>query len=75
MYDAEGSRDGTPCPRCGNEDTISWRFEEGFDELECPRCGYRSDAEELEALERHVGDVLRKDDDDTPPPTKRPLKA
>lgn len=75
MYDAEGSRDGTPCPECGAEDTITWRFDEGFDELECRRCGYRSDAEELAALERHAGDVLRRDEDDAPPLPKRPIRA
>lgn len=75
MYDAEGIREGTPCPECGSEETVTWRFLEGFDELECRRCGYRSDAAELDALERHAGDVLRKEDDDVPPPPKRPLRA
>lgn len=75
MYDAEGSRDGTPCPECGDEDTVTWRFEEGFEELECRRCGYRSDAEELAALERDARDLLLKDDPDPPPLPKRPLDA
>ena len=76
MYDAEGSRDGTPCPECGSDETITWRFEEGFDEIECRTCGFRSDAEELDALERQAGDVLRKDDgNDAPPLPKRPLRA
>lgn len=74
MFDAEGSADGTPCPECASDDTITWRFREGFDELECRRCGYRSDADDLAELERHAGDLLR-DDDHPPPPTKRPLRA
>lgn len=74
MFDAEGSANGTPCPECGGEDTVTWRFREGFDELECRTCGYRSDAEELDALEREARDLLRKDGD-APLPRKRPLRA
>ncbi len=75
MYDAEGSHDGVPCPQCGSDATVSWRFAEGYDELECRTCGYRSDAEELEALEREVGDVLRGDEGPATPLPKRPLRA
>ena len=75
MYDAEGSHDGVPCPQCGSDATVSWRFAEGYDELECRACGYRSDAEELDALEREVGDVLRGDEGPAGPLPKRPLRA
>ncbi len=50
--DAEGRHDGVPCPRCGSVATITYLYVEGFEELECPTCGYVSDAAELEALGR-----------------------
>lgn len=75
MYDAEGSHDGVPCPECGSDDTISWHYGEGFDELECRACGFRSDADDLADLERAAGDVLVGDDDTTAPLPRRPLRA
>ncbi len=56
--DAEGHHEGIACPRCGALDTITYVYNEGFDELECPTCGYRSDAEELDLLTRFGGDLL-----------------
>lgn len=50
--DAEGRHDGEPCPRCGSTATITYHYVEGFEELECPACGYASDAHELAALGR-----------------------
>lgn len=58
MFDARGSLDADVCPRCGSEATITYHYEEGFEELECTSCGYVSDAEELAALQRFGGDLL-----------------
>jgi len=58
--DAEGFHERTPCPVCESEDTVTFYYDEGFTELECPACGYRSDAEEIAALHRFAGDVLEK---------------
>ncbi len=60
MYDAEGSFDGLLCPNCGSSDTISYHYDEGFSELECQRCGYRSDFQELSDLGRYRGDLKEK---------------
>ncbi|MEX2501814.1 MAG: YheV family putative metal-binding protein [Trueperaceae bacterium] len=75
MFDAEGSHEGDACPECGDEGTIRWRFEEGFDEIECPACGFRSEADEIAALRDEAGDLLLRDDDAPPPPPGRPLRA
>ncbi|MFW5899493.1 MAG: hypothetical protein ACOCUN_03385 [Jiangellaceae bacterium] len=75
MFDAEGSFEGVPCPECGSEATVSWHFAEGFDELECRHCGYRSDEADLAELERDAGDVLLQDASDAPPLRKKPLRA
>lgn len=56
--DAEGFREGVECPNCGSRDTITYRYNEGFDELECPDCGYRSDDQELDSLTRYTADLL-----------------
>lgn len=74
-YDAEGRHDSVPCPECGSTRTVSWHYREGFDELECRACGYRSDEEEIEALRREAADVLRGDDDAPFPTPDRPLRA
>ncbi len=55
--DAEGCHEGVPCPRCGSVRTITYHYVEGFAELECPECGYRSDADELDALTRFESDL------------------
>lgn len=75
MFDAEGSHDGVPCPECGSDATISWRYGEGFDELECTACGYRSEEADVAALERDAGDLLTGDDDAPRPRPRRPLRA
>ncbi len=76
MIDAEGQREDAPCPACGSRDTITYHYVEGFTELECAGCGYRSDAEELEALQRFTGDLLESEQgDDAPPIPMRSLKA
>lgn len=74
MYDAEGHQEGETCPECGSDDTVTYRYREGFEELECRACGYRSDAEELAALQRFGGDLLE-DDEDVPPPPMGRLEA
>ena len=75
--DAEGRRERTACPHCGSRDTITYHYVEGFTELECSACGYRSDAEELSALQRYTGDLLESPgaDDDLPPVPMTPIEA
>ena len=60
--DAEGFHDEVPCPECGSVNTVTYRYVEGFSELECPTCGYRSDADELSDLTRYQGVVLERDE-------------
>lgn len=74
--DAEGFEEGVECPACGSRDTITFRYREGFEEYECPRCGYRSDAEELDSLMRYDGTLLEADEDArTVPIPRRSLEA
>lgn len=58
--DAEGFNEQTPCPDCGSIDTVTYRYVEGFSELECRTCGYRSDSQELADLTRYQGSVLER---------------
>lgn len=58
MFDAEGRFDDETCPECGSEDTVTYSYSEGFEEVECRSCGYRSDREELSELQRYSGDLL-----------------
>lgn len=58
--DAEGFHEDVPCPECGSVNTVTYRYVEGFTELECQACGYRSDAEELSDLTRYQGAVLER---------------
>ncbi len=58
VYDATGSMDADICPRCGSDATITYHYEEGFEELECSACGFVSDAAEIAALQRYSGDIL-----------------
>jgi len=59
--DAEGFHEDIPCPECGSVNTVTYRYVEGFTELECPACGYRSDAQEISDLTRYQGVVLERD--------------
>jgi len=59
--DAEGFHEQVPCPRCGSDHTVSFHYVEGFDELECHACSYRSDAAEIAALTRFQGGLLERD--------------
>ena len=74
MIDAEGFHAGERCPECGSTDTVTYTYREGFSELECPACGYHSDAEELGHLQRYGGDLLEADAD-VPPLPRKPLEA
>ena len=65
--------EGTLCPACGDSSTITYHYNEGFSELECPACGYRSDQHELDALQRYESELL--EGDEAPPLARRPLKA
>lgn len=84
--DAEGFNEETPCPECGSVNTVTYRYVEGFSELECPNCGFRSDSQELADLTRYQGLVLERglpsghtfDDraaDNLPPVPIRAMKA
>lgn len=74
--DAEGRLEKVPCPECGSRDTITYYYVEGFTELECRACGFRSDAEELSALQRYAGDLLESSEEEDPPPVPMsPMKA
>lgn len=75
MYDAEGFDDGPACPSCGREPTRRYAYAEGFEEFECPACGWRSDELELIALRRASGDLLEGDGGAEAPPLGRPLRA
>lgn len=55
-------------------DTITYSYAEGFEELECHACGYRSDEEELAALQRYSGDLLEGSPEDGRRP-RVPFKA
>lgn len=58
MYDAEGSFDGPACPACGATPTVTWRFDDGIDEIECRQCGYHSEGDVAGQLLADAGDVL-----------------
>lgn len=74
--DAEGFHERTPCPVCASEDTVTYHYDEGFTELECPACGYRSDADELASLQRYAGDLLeRRRHDPASPTTPVPMRS
>ncbi|CAN5900535.1 hypothetical protein BH24DEI2_BH24DEI2_06970 [soil metagenome] len=75
MYDAEGSYDNDRCPKCGSLKTITYRYEEGFSELECETCGFHSDAPELSDLGRYRGELLEKPLADLPPIPLKKLEA
>lgn len=75
MYDAEGSFDGLPCPDCGSRETITYHYREGFEELECRACGFRSDREELSELGRYRGELRERTGADKPLLPLKPLEA
>lgn len=75
MFDGEGSFDDHPCPGCGSENTVTYAYNEGFSEIECRRCGYRSDQDELSALQRFDGELLEGDNDEPPPVPLKAMKA
>jgi Zn ribbon nucleic-acid-binding protein len=75
MFDAEGSFDDEPCPACGSKNTITYRYEEGFSELECRVCGFRSDQDELSELQRYSGDLLETEHDTPPVVPFKSMKA
>ncbi len=68
--DAEGFEEGVECPQCGGFSTITFRYVEGYEEYECPDCGYRSEdqslaQQELDELTRYNNDLL--EGKDAPP--------
>lgn len=73
--DAEGFREGAACPDCGSTDTITFHYREGFDEVECPHCGFRSDALELDSLTRFSADLLESDAEAKLPIPRRSIQA
>jgi len=68
-FDPESCRGEDPCPQCGSLNTLSHDYPEGFSDLECLSCGYRSDAQEIAELTRFEGALL-----EIPMPVKK-LKA
>lgn len=58
--DAEGFHEQTPCPECGSPETVTYYYNEGFEELECSQCGYRSDTQSVSDLQRASGEVLER---------------
>lgn len=75
MFDAEGSFDEEPCPACGSHETVTYDYVEGFSELECRVCGFRSDQQELSELQRYSGDLLEDEGASPPPVPFKPIKA
>ena len=73
--DAEGFTEHWPCPQCGSEDTVTYYYREGFTELECKACQYRSDWQELNDLESFSGELLKADPDLDIPLPRKPLEA
>ena len=71
MFDAEGSRDGDTCPKCGSKKTVTYRFAEGFSDVECEACGFHSDRDELSELSRYRGELLEGDAKLPPMPFKK----
>lgn len=60
-FDHESRRSEDPCPQCGGLNTLSHDYPEGFSDLECLDCGFRSDAEEIAELARFEGALLERD--------------
>lgn len=58
--DAEGFHEQTPCPECGSPETVTYYYSEGFEELECAQCGFRSDTQSVADLQRASGEVLER---------------
>ncbi len=75
QVDAEGFHEGAECPQCGSSDTITFRYVEGFEEYECPNCGYRSDDQELDELTRYASDLLEDERGAQVPIPRRSIKA
>lgn len=75
MFDAEGSFENEHCPECGSTDTVTYSYREGFSELECRACGYRSDHEDLSELQRFSGDLLEGDESRPLPVPIKSIKA
>lgn len=74
-YDAEGFHEGVECPQCGSTDTITFRYYDGFEEHECPACGYHEGAEELDALTRYESPLLERRRLKGVPIPRRSMKA
>jgi uncharacterized metal-binding protein (TIGR02443 family) len=75
MFDGEGRFDDEPCPACGSHDTVSYEYQEGFSEVECRACGFRSDQEELSELQRYSGELLESESEEPPLVPFRTIKA
>lgn len=73
--DAEGFKEGFVCPQCGSTDTITYRYVEGFEEHECPHCGYEEGAAELDELTRYQSELLERDHESAPPIPRRSIEA
>lgn len=78
-WDAEGRKEGDVCPECGSADTVTYDFDEGYSELECRRCGFATELEDIAALARYSGELLEGDllegDRTRPPMPIKKLRA
>lgn len=75
MFDAEGSFENDVCPQCGSSDTVTYRYPEGFSELECRECGFCSEYEEFSELQRYSGDLLETEEGSRLPVPFKTMKA
>ena len=75
MYDAEGIERGEVCPECGSNHTVTYVYLEGFTELECYRCGYSSESQDISELARYRGDLSERERDNLPPIPIKKLEA
>jgi len=73
MWDAEGVRNKDICPECKSDKTITYKYQEGFTELECEACGFHSDHAELSDLGRFRGELI--EGGKLPPIPLKKLKA
>jgi Zn ribbon nucleic-acid-binding protein len=68
MWDAEGFEENEICPKCGGSDTVTYRYSEGFSELECRSCGHSSEVEDIAELTRYGGELVEGKNAPLPPP-------
>jgi Zn ribbon nucleic-acid-binding protein len=73
-FGAEGFKEDERCPQCASTDTVTYRYPEGFSELECRSCGFSTEAEAIGELTRYLGE-LREGRGRRPPVPLKKLEA